>query len=210
MVGADAGVAGDGTLAGAAGWITRVRDATASENYGYLDMGRTLHAPPPAGCQSGDENVPWWRADDLTSAPQYLAVIGAALLAMAVLAIGILAGRSNAAARVRAAGWRLLSPARFSWWSSGGAPCRNDLIVIESQTASRDGRSPSGLWRLSRTYGNLIANVRAAAPAGCVSLTIALARATASGRKLARIIIRRPVCRRRVDALMSRPRDRRP
>ena len=106
--------------------------------------------------------------------------------------------------------WRLLSPARFSWWSSGGAPCRNDLIVIESQTASSDGRSPSGLWRLSRTYGNLIANVRAAAPAGCVSLTIALARATASGRKLARIIIRRPVCRRRVDALMSRPRDRRP
>ncbi|HEY1510326.1 MAG TPA: hypothetical protein VGF93_15060 [Solirubrobacteraceae bacterium] len=91
-----------------------------SKNYGYFYNGHPLHGRPPAGCQSGNQNVPWWRADDLTSSPQYLAVIGLALLTMTVLVIGIVSGRSKPAARVRAAGLALAlaSTALFLavWW----------------------------------------------------------------------------------------------
>lgn len=78
-----------------------------SENYGYFYNGEALHGPPPAGCQSGDENVPWWRARDLTSSWQYFTVIGAALLTMAVLLVGISGGRSRLATRARATGLAL-------------------------------------------------------------------------------------------------------
>ena len=39
-----------------------------SENYGYFIVGQPLNGPPPPGCQSGNKNVPWWRADDLQAA----------------------------------------------------------------------------------------------------------------------------------------------
>lgn len=75
-----------------------------SENYGYFIVGQPLNGPPPPGCQSGNKNVPWWRADDLTSSVQYLTVLAAALLAMAVLVIGILNRPAKMATRVRASG----------------------------------------------------------------------------------------------------------
>jgi hypothetical protein len=95
-----------------------------SENYGhfYPGMGHVLHGQPPAGCQSGNQNVPWWRAHDLTSSAQYISVIVAALMAMIALAVGIIGGRSMQAARVRATGLilALASTVLFLvvWWSA--------------------------------------------------------------------------------------------
>jgi hypothetical protein len=66
--------------------------------------GRLLLGRFPAGCQSGNRGVPWWRAEDLGSSPQYRSVTDAALLTMLVLVFGLIGGPSKLAARVRATG----------------------------------------------------------------------------------------------------------
>jgi hypothetical protein len=66
---------------------------------------RPLHGPnPPPGCQSGDRGIPWDRADDLKSAPQFLLVAVLGFATMGLLLLGLALGRVRAATRVRGLG----------------------------------------------------------------------------------------------------------
>ena len=82
-----------------------------SPNYGSLPyLGQVLHGRPPAGCQYGDQGVPWFRARDLTSSIEYISVIVLGLVTMWVLGTGIAIGRAAWDRRVRVAGlWLALA-----------------------------------------------------------------------------------------------------
>jgi hypothetical protein len=61
-------------------------------------------AGPPAGCQSGNAGIPWDRADDLSTRAPYRAVQVFALAAVALLAIGLVAGTRRGGRGACAAG----------------------------------------------------------------------------------------------------------
>jgi hypothetical protein len=91
------------------------------QDAGILSMGSRLRGHPPAGCQGGDENVPWDRADDLTTSPQYVSVIVLGLVTITLLILGIRGRQSLSGRWLRTAGLALTVASTtlpiVLWWS---------------------------------------------------------------------------------------------
>ncbi|MGZ6616355.1 MAG: hypothetical protein ACXVFQ_18230 [Solirubrobacteraceae bacterium] len=73
---------------------------------------RTLWQPlngrdPPPGCRSGDEGIPWNRADGITDSPQFLAVPAILIPGLILLLIALVRGDVPEARRPRGAGFAL-------------------------------------------------------------------------------------------------------
>ena len=64
-------------------------------------------AAAPAGCQSGDQDIPWNRSDDLDSSAPFLAVPATLTAAVVLLLAALLLSSPAAAARARVAGLAL-------------------------------------------------------------------------------------------------------
>src|SRR5215210_160571 len=59
---------------------------------------------PRPGCQSGDHDIPWDRADDLTSSARFLAVPAMAVPAAVLLLVALVLGAGPSGRRARAVG----------------------------------------------------------------------------------------------------------
>jgi hypothetical protein len=81
----------------------------------FDDVERTIQTPwqplngpnPPRGCQSGNHGIPWNRADDATSSPQFIAVPALAVPGALLLLVALVAGVAPTARRPRRAGLAL-------------------------------------------------------------------------------------------------------
>ncbi len=62
---------------------------------------------PPPGCRSGEEGIPWNRADNIIDSPQFLAVPAILVPGMILLLIPLVRGDVSEAGRPRAAGLAL-------------------------------------------------------------------------------------------------------
>jgi hypothetical protein len=61
-------------------------------------------AQPPPGCQSGDQRIPWNRANDLTSSAQFLAVPAIVVPGAVLLLVAVALGAAPSGRRARSAG----------------------------------------------------------------------------------------------------------
>jgi hypothetical protein len=88
---------------------------------GILSTGSRLRGHPPADCRDGDKNVPWDRADDLTTSPEYVSVVVLGLAAITVLILGIYGRQSRCGKWLRTAGLVLTVASTalpiVLWWS---------------------------------------------------------------------------------------------
>jgi hypothetical protein len=60
---------------------------------------RTRDSARPAGCQSGDEGIPWNRADDRLDRPQFRVPVALGAAGMVLLAVGLVGGAKRRVAR---------------------------------------------------------------------------------------------------------------
>ena len=74
---------------------------------------------PPRGCQEGDEGIPWNRADDRASSPQFISVFVLTLTSIALLLVGLGSDRRHLRGACRSRDSPRPSPPRCSSRSSG-------------------------------------------------------------------------------------------
>ena len=103
--------------------------------------GSRLRGHPPAGCQDGEEDVPWDPADDLATSTQYVSVVVLGLVTITVLILGIYGRQSRSGRWLRTGGLALTVASTtlpiVLWWSSRchgpGSADRCDSLTAPSR-----------------------------------------------------------------------------